>query len=84
VSSARTEQELRRIGDAADLQIASRRRDGSLRPYVTIWTVRADKALYVRSAHSTDNPWFRRATGSGYCGLTTAPTTKELRWSTRH
>lgn len=60
-----TEDELRRVGDAAELQIASRRDDGSLRPYTTIWTVRAGDHLYVRSAYGADNPWFRRATASG-------------------
>jgi len=65
VSSIWTDDELRRIGAATDLQIASRRRDGSLRSYVTIWTVRAGDSLYVRSAYGTGNPWFRRATASG-------------------
>jgi hypothetical protein len=65
VNATWTDEELRRIGNAAELQVASRRRDGSLRPYVTIWTVRADDHLYVRSAYGADNPWFRRATASG-------------------
>jgi hypothetical protein len=65
VNATWTDDELRRIGNAAELQIASRRRDGSLRPYVTIWTVRAGDHLYVRSAYGSDNPWFRRATASG-------------------
>jgi hypothetical protein len=65
VSSAWTGGELRRIGAATELQIASRRPDGSLRPYVTIWTVRVGGGLYVRSAYGTSNPWFRRATASG-------------------
>jgi hypothetical protein len=65
VSGAWTAQELRRVGEATELQVASRRPDGSLRPYVTIWTVRAGTGLYVRSAYGTDNPWFRRATASG-------------------
>jgi hypothetical protein len=60
-----TGQERRRAGEATELQIASRRPDGSLRPYVTIWIVRAGSGLYVRSAYGTDNPWFRRATASG-------------------
>ena len=59
-----TDEELRRIGAATELQITSRRPDGSLRPYVTIWTVRAGDDLYVRSAYGTDNPWFRRAAAS--------------------
>ena len=65
MSSIWTDDELRRIGAATELQIASRRRDGSLRSYVTIWTVRAGDSLYVRSAYGTGNPWFRRATASG-------------------
>ncbi|MGH3192166.1 MAG: DUF2255 family protein [Streptosporangiaceae bacterium] len=65
MSGTWTEQELRRAGEATELQIASRRQDGSLRPYVTIWTVRCGDGLYVRSAYGTDNPWFHRATASG-------------------
>lgn len=57
--------ELRRVGDATELQIASRRDDGSLRPYVTIWVVRAGDVIVIRSAYGTDNPWYRRATASG-------------------
>jgi hypothetical protein len=63
--SAWTENELSRIGAAEELQIASRRADGSLRPYVTIWVVRAGDDIYVRSAYGSSNPWFRRATESG-------------------
>ena len=57
--------ELQRIGDAKELQLASRRPDGSLRPYVTMWVVRAGSDLYVRPAYGPDNPWYRRATASG-------------------
>jgi hypothetical protein len=65
VSATWTNDELRRVGEASELQVASRRQDGSLRPYVTVWTVRAGDYLYVRSAYGTGNPWFRRATTSG-------------------
>jgi len=57
--------ELERIGDAEELQLASRRPDGSLRPYVVMWVVRVDHDLYVRSAYGSENPWYRRATASG-------------------
>lgn len=56
---------MRRVGDATELNLASRRRDGSLRPHVTMWVVRADDDLYVRSAYGPDNPWYRRAMTSG-------------------
>ncbi|SDO33627.1 hypothetical protein SAMN04515671_0603 [Nakamurella panacisegetis] len=60
-----TTEDLTRIGDAEELQIASHRPDGTLRAYVTIWVVRADDELYVRSAHGPENPWYRRAVISG-------------------
>jgi hypothetical protein len=60
-----TVDELTKIGDADELKISSRRADGSLRPFVTIWVVRLGNELYVRSAHGHDNPWFRRALASG-------------------
>jgi hypothetical protein len=60
-----TADELLKIGDADELGIASRRPDGSLRPFVTIWGVRLGDDLYVRSAYGHDNPWFRRALASG-------------------
>jgi hypothetical protein len=60
-----TSDELSRIGAAEELQLASQRRDGTLRPYVTMWVVRAGDNLYVRSAFGPENPWFRRAKTSG-------------------
>ncbi len=60
-----TEQELRRIGDAEEVELASRRPDGTLRPYVTMWVVSARGQLYVRSAYGPHNPWYRRAQASG-------------------
>jgi hypothetical protein len=60
-----TEEELGRIGEAQELQLTSERPDGTFRPYVTMWVVRVDDQLYVRSAYGPDNPWFRRAKASG-------------------
>jgi hypothetical protein len=60
-----TDEELQRVGDAQELQLASTRPDGSLRPYVTMWVVRAGEDLYVRSAYGPTNGWYRRATASG-------------------
>ncbi len=57
--------ELDRVGRVTQVEISSRRPDGSPRPYVVIWAVRAGESLYVRSAHGSDNPWFRRALASG-------------------
>jgi hypothetical protein len=63
--TAWTNDELTQIGSVEELQIASTRPDGSLRPYVTIWAVRAGDDLYIRSAYGSMNPWFRRAVASG-------------------
>jgi hypothetical protein len=70
--------ELERIGDAGELQLASRRPDGSLRPYVTMWVVRAGSDLYVRSAYGPDNPWYRRATASGSGRIRTAGVERDV------
>ena len=60
-----TADELTRIGSAEELQVSSTRADGTLRPYVTIWVVRAGDEIYIRSAYGSANPWFVRATTSG-------------------
>jgi len=60
-----TDDELTAVGGADELEISSLRPDGTLRPYVTIWGVRAGDDLYVRSAYGSSNPWFRRAKASG-------------------
>jgi hypothetical protein len=60
-----SEAELAGIGQADELSIASYRRDGTLRPYVTIWVVRVGGDIFVRSAYGATNPWFARALRSG-------------------
>ena len=59
--TAWTDDELGQIERADELQITSRRSDGSLRPYVTIWVVRSADEVYVRSAYGHENGWFQRA-----------------------
>lgn len=59
-----TDQELRRIGGAQELRLASRRRDGSLRPFTTMWVIRVGNDLYVRSAGGPNRPWYRHALAS--------------------
>jgi hypothetical protein len=59
--SAWTSDELDRIGRAEELEIASVRRDGTLRQRVTIWVVRHGDDLYVRSVNGRTSSWFRGA-----------------------
>ncbi len=54
-----TANELEKIGTADELQVASLRPDGSLRPYTTIWVVRVGDDLYVRSYRGRNGGWFR-------------------------
>jgi hypothetical protein len=51
-----TPEELQWIGVAHELEIASRRADGTLRRWVPIWVVSTGGQAYVRT-------WYRRETG---------------------
>jgi hypothetical protein len=50
---------LDKLGKAEEVQIASARRDGTLRKPVTVWAVRHGDDLYVRSVKGRSGPWFR-------------------------
>lgn len=56
--------ELDAIEQNDELDIASHRTDGTLRPFVTIWVVTVGGAVYIRSARAV-NPWFQRAMRAG-------------------
>jgi hypothetical protein len=51
--------ELKRIGGAEEVQITSRRPDGTLRKPVTVWVVRDGDDLYLRSVKGPTGGWFR-------------------------
>ena len=54
--------ELTRMGNAEEVQIAPSRRDGTLRESVTVWAVRHGDDLYIRSAVKGRNAaWYRGA-----------------------
>ena len=57
--TAWTNDELSRVGDAEELQIASARRDGTLGRSRTIWVVPYGGSLYVRSVNGPSAAWFR-------------------------
>lgn len=59
------QEELTQFDEHDEIQIASRRDDGSLRPFITVWMVRAADDLYVRSAFGPENGWYRRAKAAG-------------------
>ena len=51
--------ELTKIGNAEELQIATLRRDGTLRKKVIIWMVRVDDDIYIRCVNGREGAWFR-------------------------
>jgi hypothetical protein len=54
-----TNDELDRIAETEELEIASMQRDSTLRKTVTIWVVRLGDDLYVRSVYGRGSSWFR-------------------------
>jgi hypothetical protein len=54
-----TNGELAKIEAADELEIASRRRDGTLSSPRTIWVVRHGDDLYIRSVNGPTSDWFR-------------------------
>jgi hypothetical protein len=56
MAAARSPAELREIDAARELQIASKRADGTLRQWVPVWVVSTGGLVYVRT-------WYRRNTG---------------------
>jgi hypothetical protein len=57
--TAWTSDELNKIGTAEELQLASLRRDGTLRKPVIMWVVRVGDDLFVRSVNGRGSAWFR-------------------------
>jgi hypothetical protein len=53
--------ELATIAAAREVEISSRREDGSLTKPVTIWAVRVGEELYVRSVRGDAGGWFKAA-----------------------
>ena len=51
--------EIAAIAAVSELQITSRRSDGTLSKPVTIWVVRVGEELYVRSVRGSRGSWYR-------------------------
>ncbi len=58
-------EQLQRIDEADELEITSRRADGTLRQFVPIWVVRVDDHVYVRTWHRRTTGWFGRVLEAG-------------------
>jgi len=73
-----TTDELDRIGDAEELHIAPRRKDGTLRRTVPIWVVRVGDELYVRSWRGDGGRWYRAAQASGQGHVSAGDVSKDV------
>lgn len=56
--TAWTPEELQRLNAALELEIASRRDDGTSRSWVPIWAVTVGDQVYVRTWYRRDTGWF--------------------------
>lgn len=73
-----TNDELRRIGEADELELTAAGRT------VTIWVVRAGGRLYVRSWRGRSGGWFGRAQGAGRGRITAAGIDRDVQFVERH
>jgi hypothetical protein len=73
-----TTDELDRIGDADELHIAPRRKDGTLRRAVPIWVVRVDDELYMRSWRGDGGRWYGAAKASGEAHISAGGISKDV------
>jgi hypothetical protein len=78
-----TSQELDRLGTADEIQISPRHLDGSDDPFTTIWVVRVDDGLYVRSWRGSRGRWYRHALITGTGRIRGAGTERDVAF-TRH
>jgi hypothetical protein len=75
-----TSDELEKIASTDELQLASARRDGTLRKPVTIWVVRLGDELYVRSVNGRASGWFRGVQDRHEGHVSAAGVEKEVRF----
>ena len=76
--AAWTDNELRHIGGAEELEIAPVRRDGTRRVPRPIWVVRAGDDLYVRAAYGAGSGWHRIARASGQARISAGGVEKDV------
>ena len=64
MTTAWSPRQLEQIGHADELEIATRRADGTLHRWVPIWVVCVDDQPYVRTWYRRDDGWFGHALDS--------------------
>jgi len=61
--------ELQRISETDELEIAAAREDGTLRERRPIWVVGVGDDLFVRAAYGRSSAWHRTARASGHARI---------------
>jgi hypothetical protein len=82
--SAWANDELQRIAETDELEIAAVRSNGELRRPTPIWVVRADEDLYVRGAYGPSTGWFRVARASGAAHVRAGGVERDVRIEDAH
>jgi hypothetical protein len=73
-----TDDELRRLAGAEELDISPVRRNGALRRAIPIWVVRAGDDLYVRAAYGANRGWHGVARASHRARIRAAGVEKDV------
>ncbi len=73
-----TRNDLERMGAADEIQLATFKKDGTLRKPVVIWVVRAGDDLYVRSYRGYEGAWFRQAQQGNQGRISSGGMTKDV------
>lgn len=73
-----TTQEAHEVTAADEVQIRTRRPDGSLRPPRTIWIVRDGDDVFIRSTNGRGADWFRHAVATGTGQLVSRSATHDV------
>ncbi len=76
--TAWTDDELRRIGGADEVEVAPVRRNGDLRRATPIWIVRVGGDLYVRAAYGPNRGWHGVARTSRQARISTTGVEKDV------
>lgn len=64
-----TPEDLRTLGDASEIRIATLRADGTARRALPVWVVRVGDDLYVRSYNGAGGSWFQQVTRHPYARI---------------
>ncbi len=75
-----TDTDLDALGSAVELEIASRRGDGTLSPPVTISAVRHEDDVYVRSVNGPSATWYRVAKRCGAGRISSGGVERDVRF----